>query len=95
MGLGNYGEVLDTQPGSIIFTNGPRRKRDRNDEDDNDDEEKDKRDPKNPRRHGTPRRDCLRSLLACPYRKRNPQQYCISDWLTCANNGYNTIARLK
>jgi hypothetical protein len=33
--------------------------------------------------------------FACPFRKRNPQLYSLSEWRSCALSGFNNIARLK
>ena len=33
--------------------------------------------------------------FACPYRKRNPRKYCVSDWRPCTLNPLKTVARVK
>jgi hypothetical protein len=33
--------------------------------------------------------------FACPYRKRNPRKYCVTDWRSCTLTPLDTIARLK
>ena len=33
--------------------------------------------------------------FACPYRKRNPKKYCVSDWRPCTLNPLKTVARVK
>lgn len=33
--------------------------------------------------------------FACPYRKRNPREYCVGNWRSCALSPQKTVARVK
>jgi len=36
-----------------------------------------------------------RNRFACPYRKNDPQKYCLGSWNICALTGHKTVARVK
>ena len=75
-------------------TSGGKHKRD--DHDEQDQNNGDERSPKRPRAllHSLQSQDDS-AKFACPYRKRDPQTYCLQHWRSCALTPLETVARVK
>jgi len=83
-----------TETGQRASTNKEKRPR-QGDENHNSDEE-DEEDSKRPKKSSLcpPERKGI-AKFACPYRKYNPQRYCIRNWRVCALTGLDNVARVK
>jgi hypothetical protein len=66
-------------------------------EDDKNPDEDDDRDPKRPKKTKSQPEDRCDSVMkfACPYRKYNPQKYCIKNWRLCALTPLDSVSRVK
>jgi len=67
------------------------------DDDDKNPDEDDDRDPKRPKKTKSQPEDRCDSVMkfACPYRKYNPQKYCIKNWRLCALTPLDSVSRVK
>ncbi|KAF4631944.1 hypothetical protein G7Y89_g6186 [Cudoniella acicularis] len=65
--------------------------------DDGDDDQSSNGSGRQPKRNGKGPPEDLKDVLkfACPYRKHNPQKYCVQDWRTCALTPHSDAARVK
>jgi hypothetical protein len=66
-------------------------------DDDKSPDEDDDRDPKRPKKTKSQLGDRCDSVIkfACPYRKYNPQKYCIRNWRLCALTPLDSVSRVK
>ena len=66
-------------------------------DDDKNPDEDNNRDPKRPKKTKSQLGDRYDSVMkfACPYRKYNPQKYCIRNWRLCALTPLDSVSRVK
>jgi hypothetical protein len=87
-------ELNSPTQGKGADSNGGKRRRDS--QGSQNDNNRDDRNSKQPRSLLFPSlKDDDNTKFACPYRKHNPQRYCVQYWRPCALTALDTVARVK